>query len=76
MRVYQFRLDGASPGPGVIVVIHNSMKLARETAQLEVDACNKERKMSGLDPVALDREPSVKSYTFEPGVVYFDSGER
>lgn len=75
MRLYTYTVDGASPGPGVLVVAANSSHEADILATKHLVAMNGKRAERQQPPVVLTGGRTSSPCTL-PGVVYAYDGER
>jgi hypothetical protein len=74
MKIYEFRVDGASPGPGAIVVIADNVRNARKFANAQIEHWNNERGNKEWGMLKLYSEHETSPFKGE-GVVFAYDGE-
>ena len=76
MRIYEFGVDGASPGlGGCIVILAHSADQARSLCRQEVERINQVRAKSKQPPVTADTSEIKSNRITLPAVVYSYDGE-
>lgn len=79
MRLYHYYVLGASPGPGVIVVLAKTTTQAASAANTAIEKVNAERavRYGGLSKLRLgDLIKSELASLTPKSIMYFDEGER